>query len=118
MRGKRSVQDPADGDPALLHCGASQSRRCAARHLRSAEEFAVDAAFAEQCLGTGFLTVARPDSGQRNVHGDGQHPNVVRYASQSEPFDQGADSRAATTHAHRKLTVSAASSRDHERRIL
>jgi hypothetical protein len=118
MRGKRSVQDPADGDPALLHRGASQSRRCAARHLRSAEEFAVDAAFAEQCLGTGFLTVARPDSGQRNVHGDAQHPNVVRYASQSEPFDQGADSRAATTHAHRKLTVSAASSRDHERRIL
>ena len=69
--------DDDDGDAVLLDRGAHRHLEDARRHLRRADQFAVDAALGEQLLRMRLLEVLRADLGARDVRRDRQHRDAA-----------------------------------------
>ena len=95
--------DDDDGNPALLDRGPHRHLEDPRHHLRRADEFAVDAALAEQLLRMRLLEVLRADLGARDVRGDRQHRNPAALRVE-QTVDQMQVARPAAAGADRKLS--------------
>jgi hypothetical protein len=92
-----------DGDAVLLYRGPHRHLEDARRHLRGADQFAVDAALTEQVLGMRFLEVLRPDLAARDVRRDREHRHPAALGVE-QSVDQVQVAGAAAARAHRELT--------------
>ena len=94
--------DDDDGHAAFLDRGPHRHLEDPRSHLRSADQFAVDAALAEQFLRMRLLEVLGADLGARDVRRDRQH----RYAAAlrvEEAVDQMQVAGPAAARANRQL---------------
>ncbi len=89
--------------PRLLDRGPHRHLEDPRRHLRRADEFAVDAALAEQLLRMRLLEVLGADLRARDVRGDRQHRHAAALRVE-QAVDQVQVARSAAACAHRQLS--------------
>ncbi len=103
LREEDLAGDHDDGDAVLLDGGPHGHFDDARRHLRRADQFAVDAALGEQGLRMRLLEVLGADLRARDVRRDRQHGDAAAIGVE-QAVDQMQVARPAAPGAHGELT--------------